>query len=141
MKEKDMSFDLFANLPHSEVKNLTNETLTEIVFQRDKPLKILTHGNGFHYIMKNTKIFICDSDKFTDIFDPKQDKFVKKVISPYRISYRRGLYETKLYDCTKAKYRAEAMTIIQKAMEDDKDVVEIPNFFEKEWREKRRLKK
>ena len=140
MKRKDLSINLFANMPHS-LRNLTNETLTEIVFQRDKPLKILTNGNGFHYIMKNTKLFICDSENFTDMFDPERGIYVKKQISPYRISYRHGLYETKLYDCTKAKYRAEAMLMIQKAIEEDKDVVEIPYFFEREWREERRLKK
>lgn len=129
MKRKDLSLDLFANVP-----------ITEIVYKKNKSLKILTHGNGFHYITKNTRLFICESDDFTDVFNPAQSKYVKKLISPYRIAYDFGLIEIKLYDFTKETYRTEAMTIIQKAINDGKGVVEIPNFFEREWREKRRLK-
>lgn len=129
MKQKDMSLDLFANAP-----------ITEIVFKKEKSMKILTHGNGFHYIIKNTVIFTCKSDNFSDVFDPKQDKYVKKLISPYRISYICGFFEDKLLDFTKETWREEAMQIIKKAIEDGQNVVEIPNFFEREWLKNRRLK-
>ncbi len=125
-----MSLDLFANVP-----------ITEIVFKKEKSMKILTHGNGFHYIIKTTTIFTCQSDHFTDVFDPKQDKYVKTLISPYRISYRRGLFENTLLDFAKETWREEAMQIIQKAIEDGQNVVEIPNFFEREWLKNRRLRK
>jgi len=129
VRHKDLSFDLFANVPP-----------TEIFFRRDKPMKILTHGNGFHYVTKGTKIFICPSDKFTDIFDPKQDKYIKKLISPYRIAYNFSGFDIELHDFAKESWREEAMLLIQKAKDKGADEVEIPNFFEKEWLKNRRLR-
>ena len=132
MKRKDLSLDLFANIPP-----------TEIFFGRKKPLKILTHGNGFHYVTKGTKIFICQSDTFTDVFDPKQDKYVKRLISPYRIAYNFysfSEFDIALFDFANESWREEAMLLIQKAMDNGADEVEIPNFFEREWLKNRRLR-